>query len=732
MKRSERYILLYILLFMAVGAVRAAAYTLSPLPSLTFPKDTTRYGEDDWDDEYGVVKKDTAVHKPRNIAREKAIIAKKMGKTQHERDSVYDALEYVLEGRHKPLGEDFRTSSSWLKNAFMQVGVGVQKITPPLKTYEFGAMPQIQLGGGKVLNRLSTVRLQGHYAWGYEKTTDDKLEVYGLKADYMYDLSSYFDGYSPTRLMNLSAFVGVGGQYSKKRDESGMSGEAHMGLQLRFFTGPHAYFSVEPYMGIGSDQMDVSGKRNWRSTDIFYGINLNYIYFLRSNLSRQSWERMLLAADSSKYDQVSKDGWLESWQQPWFVQLSSGPAMMKSPELGMGQTLGTEMALSGGKWLSQIIGLRASLFQRTNVWRKVASETSAASLRPVYTLDRHNVYQGVRLEALVNPLGFLKTYRWDNQWGLYLAGGFEKGWIKKTQSEPLSCSNFGWGGGINLWYQPEPGLKLFVEPRFMHNEYQIPYTNIDKVKRYGDDNLTISLGVAVEQRDSRFYSHSFEREFIQDRLRTWTVGGGLGLNFVQTEGGYTGGAKLSYNAMVFGEYHFDRLKGVRLGVEYVGLNRTNMTRYTDYNMSTSNNPEGHAPVELTGLWEHHYGLLLVSPGGMVDMNQLMMDYRPQRLRMSLFAGPTVAMVVRCNSEISPDERVMWDEQPHRVVPLGDAAGKLSFGAHLGFKLQYELKPNLVLHFTPTAYSLITTKLAGVDFTTLKLMETINIGAQYSF
>lgn len=713
MREIARFAVL--LLLMAVGGSKGVAAVVPEMPSLALPKDTTRYGEDDWDDEDGIAKNDT-VRKPRDMVKGRNI------------------LNEVMENRYIPDGETMRKSKSWMHNVYLQLGVSGEKITPPVDGYEFSMMPGVQLGVGKVLNKRHSVRLMGHGSWGYMAERDYKLSRYGLRAEYLYDLSSYFDGYNPTRQLNLSALVGVGGEYSKVDNRTGMSGEAHMGLQLRFFTGPQAYVSLEPYVGIATDQIDVSEKRNWRSTDIFYGVSLNYIYYLRSNLTQESWRRLIDNADSlyranpKSHGRVSADGRLELWQQPWFVQFSSGPSLMKSPNLGMGETLGSEMAISGGKWLSPSIGLRATLFQRTNVWRKVASDAEAITFQPAYTLDRHNVYQGFRLEAMVNPLGFLNNFLWDCKWGFYLMGGYEKGWIQKRQSQPLSCSNSGWGGGLNLWYQPTEGLKLFVEPRYMHNEYSIPYTDVDWFKRYGDDNITFNIGVAIEQRDDkRFYTHSYEMEYVVDRLRTWTVGIGGGMNFLQTEGGYTGGAGLPYNGLLFGEYHIDRLKGVRLGVEYVGMKRTNLTDYTDYNMDFPE--EGNAPVVRTGLWDHQYGLLLISPGALIDMNQLMMHYRPQRLRLSVFAGPTLAMLLRYKSQLSPLERLM---EHHMVEPIGDGAGKLSFGAHIGFKLQYHLKKHISIHLTPTAYSLITTKLAGIDFTTLKLMETINVGAQYSF
>jgi hypothetical protein len=79
--------------------------------------------------------------------------------------------------------------------------------------------------------------------------------------------------------------------------------------------------------------------------------------------------------------------------------------------------------------------------------------------------------------------------------------------------------------------------------------------------------------------------------------------------------------------------------------------------------------------------------------------------------------------------MNEEERIM---EHHQVVPVDADAGKVSFGAHLGFKLQYHWKKHICFHLTPTVYTLISTKMPGVDFTKLRLMETINVGAQYSF
>lgn len=711
MKKVVRYMMLVLLVVMLPFGSVAAAIVPEVVPELKVPKDTTRYGEDDEDDLDGIVKTEAEKYKPSDKSA-----------------NQYNAINDLMEGRYLPQGETFRKRSKWMRDLYLQLGVGAEKITPPNKSFEISTMPMVQLGVGKALNRISSVRGMLHAAWGYQRDRDYSLHKFGLRAEYLYDLSSYFSGYNPTRLLNVSAILGVGAQYSKMENEGGVSGEMHLGGQLKFFTGPHAYIAAEPYVGFGTDQMDVSGKNNWRGTDIFYGANLNFVYYLRSNLTEESWKRLIVNRDST--DQISSDGRLESWQQPWFIQFATGPSLMQSPNLGMGETLGTEISLSGGKWLSPVLGLRATLFSRTNVWRKIQSEAMEASFHPAYAIDRHNVYTGFRLEAMVNPFGFIKKrFHWDKPYGLYIAAGMERGWVQKTQSEPLSCSSFGWGGGLNLWYQLTAGLKVSVEPRYMHNEYRIPYNNVAWYKRFKDDNYSINIGLTIEQRDDkRFYNHQYEYEFVVDKLRTYTVGLGGGLNFLQTEGAASKGTSVGLNGTLFGEYHFDRLKGVRLGVEFVNMGRRdNLTDYIDYNMDYPE--EGNAPVHRKGMFRHKYQMMLFSLSGMVDLNYLMMHYRPQRFRLMAFAGPTVVYMMKYSCQIHEEERIM---ENHMVTPVDADAGKVSFGAHLGFKLQYHWKKHICFHLTPTVYSLVSTKMPGVDFTKLRLMETINLGVQYSF
>lgn len=703
----RRLTILLLLAMMAIGQSMAKPVVMS---SLAIPADTTRYGEDTEEDENG-----TATQGNTHVARDLVV-------------DGYNAINDVMEGRYVPVGETFLNTPKWLRNLYVQGGVGLEQINPPTNDYKISLMRYVQLGIGKDLNHLHAVRAMFHSAWGHQQYKELTLTKYGLKVEHLYNLSSYMSGFNPTRLMSLSTILGVGAQYSKMQlDDSGMSFEGHFGLQFRFFTGPKAYMSIEPYVGIGGDKMDVSGNRNWRKADIFYGANVNFVYYINNNLSPES-KRRLLGTQSAR-NRMSVDSLMEKWQQPWFVQLSTGAAMMQDqPNLSMSKTLGSEVTLTAGRWLSPVAGFRGSIYSRANVWRKETQDVLGQNSKTVYQLDMHNVTLGGRFEAMFNPLGFLKNFYWDAPLGFYLVGGVELGWLLKSQAEVLSCSTIGWGGGINLWYQMTPGMKVFVEPRFMHNDYKIPYTNVEWVKRYSDNYISVNLGMAVELRDDqRYYEHSYEEEFVNDRLRKIKVGLAGGTHFLQTERGSTSDIGIGYNGMVYGEYSFDRLKSARVGVEFVNFQRLNLTPYIDYNMDY---PEaGNAPVERNGLINHKYSFFLITTSGMADLNYLTMHYQPQKFRLYAFGGPTFVYVMKYTQQLSNLERLMLN---HAVEPKEASKVGFGIGAHLGLKMEYRITNRISAVFIPTLYMLGTTKMPGIEFTKLKLINTFNLGAQYSF
>jgi len=187
MKRKQ----LLILLLCSVFATLTQARTK---PVITWsdvaPRDTTDLGEDD-DEAEG----------------EKAV------KTKQNKAEGLNALDYILERRYLGYGEEF--TKKWDDHLFVEAGLGLEKMVAPSDNYRFNTLSAVHVGVGKQFDRYNSARLTFQGAWGYQQGKDRLFTKYGLRLDHLFSLSSYFNGFRPSRLMDISTILGVGVQYSK-------------------------------------------------------------------------------------------------------------------------------------------------------------------------------------------------------------------------------------------------------------------------------------------------------------------------------------------------------------------------------------------------------------------------------------------------------------------------------------------------------------------------------------
>lgn len=736
MKRKQ----LLILLLCSVFATLTQARTM---PVITWsdvaPRDTTDLGEDD-DEAEG----------------EKAV------KTKQNKAEGLNALDYILERRYRGYGEEF--TKKWDDHLFIQVGLGLEQMIPPADNYRFNTLSSVHVGVGKQFNRYNSARLTFQGAWGYQQSKDRLFTKYGLRLDHLFSFSSYFNGFRPSRLMDISTILGVGVQYSKlsfvnilyekeqqkiidtyestgdpsdaeeaeiirqnlPKDKSGVSFEGHVGAQLRFFTGPQGYVNIEPYIGLATDKMDLSQNQNWRKIDVFYGVNFNYIYYLHNNLSAR--ERSYFIKHRQEHDRLANDSsYLHSWQQPWFVEFSNGVNFLGNSQLGAGSSLGSDVTLSIGRWLSPVIGLRLSGAVHQTTWRQSFIPTSDPDTPPVrgYVANMHNIYTGVRLEAMFNPLGFLKNFSWDNPFGAYLLGGVEYGWVDKYQTERLSTRSEAYTLGAHLWYQLSDGLHVFVEPRFMHYVYKLPYTNRDWNKNYTDNGMSVSIGLQVATRSHKFRSADDEEGGFEP-LRKIRAGIGGGFYFIHTKENYEGDGGVGLNAKAFAEYHLTPIHAVRASFELANMKHSNICEFYDTNTESAT-PE-QATITRTGMWNHKFKLGLINVGYQCNLSNLFCGYPSwRRFDMSVFLGPTLIMPLGDNFVLSPTELLMQGHEVTEKDPLKTEGG---IGGHLGFKLRFKIVPHISAIVEPTFYMLGSAKLPSIDFLTVKYLQTWNIGVQY--
>ena len=645
-------------------------------------------------------------------------------------DSLY--ILDIPNKRYRPKNDIFTdtlkydSTMHWYNHTYLQFGAGTELMLPPASNYEFDNLTAVQFGIGRHINEQHSLRLHINGAFGYQRSKDILFQRYGIRLDHLFNVSAYFNGYRPDRYMNVSTVLGLGYHHSKMknfREETAFEG--HAGLQFRFFTGPQGYINIEPYVGIAQDRYDLSERRNWREYDVFYGANLNFVYYLNNNLSPEARTKYL---DCKEYKHApGDDNLLKSWQSPFFIELSNGLTLTKSTNLGIEGSLGHNMRASLGKWFSPAIGLRFSLSSMTFTWSK---ETTPAKndppIRPEYVNKMHSLLFGVGAEAMIDPFGFTQKYTWDEKFGLHILLGGEMGWLMKHHEDKkrLSCHSESYTAGLQLWKKLHDGLRLFIEPRYSRNIYKLPYRNVNWNKRFADDVFSANVGISMLLRSHKYLN---EKENVDYEESRFTVGAGGGLTLLSTKSNYKGSNTLQWNASAFATYRFDNYSGARLGFEYMALSGNIMSNYIGYNLDY---PElDYAPVRRTGLWKRTFHFGLFSADYVLNLTNLFTNQESRKWHLELYAGPTLAMLIGESNEMSSLER---KQENHQYIIDDKMLKDNNIGANAGLNLSYDINHKMQLFLSPTFYVFKKLNLPESMTRDYMLLQSLNLGVQYSF
>ncbi len=712
--RFRRVLLLFLLLFSS-GIVSAGQPLNWPSENIILPKDSDEVEDNPFIDRNAVKRAPTDSVRKKNTPEYKEFI---------------NHRGYVMDRRYLALGDS--TDRRWYDNLFLQAGAGLEQIAPPTSDYHFGALTTAHLGIGVELNRLSTFRLMLHGGLGYQQDYDRMFARIGARVDYLFDMSSYISGYSPNRLASVSTIVGVGGQYARLNNLSprrdGTSFEGHAGLQLRFYTGPHGYINIEPYVGVATDNYDLSRSQNWHQYDVFYGANINYVYYFTNHLTREARRReikkvkddesMVFAVQAAD-NQAESDTLLSSWQAPWFAEYSLGASMVDNTELGLTKTLGPTATISIGKWFSPVIGLRASAIMRSTTWQENNAST------PVVRSNTHYLSGGI--EAMFNPFGLSKTFHWNQSAGVYLLAGGEYGFLIKYQSgKTLRCRSEAYTAGLHLWMRLTDGVRFFIEPRFVHNVYKIPYKNVQWNHKFSDNTYGLNIGLTATRVAKKF--RQVDDTATGEKFRSFTVGIGGGVNFVQKASSTDAGNTFPLSVNGYGLYRFDHCSGIRLGLDYVLIPSVGKSSYTDYNMDVPD--MGYAPVVKQGQWNHSYYLGQATLGYNVNMTNFFAGYRQgRRFQLDAYFGGGVAYLFGEGGALAETEQLREGHEV-RLVDKAEPTAYLTIVG--GATLSYLFSPRFGLTLTPQLSYTPRLRLPAVNQSHLRVIESINLGVQYHF
>ena len=645
-----------------------------------------------------------------------------LGKSRLNRAKEFNALKYIMEGRYRNHGDQF--TRRWDDHLFLEVGAGVHQEVAKHQGHPLSSMGTLHLAVGKQFNRLHTARLSFGADLGYRQDLETDFNRLSASADWIFSMSSYLNGYNPARLLDVSTVLGAGMRHiiSGGETASRTSGEMHAGLQFRFFTGPQGYLVVEPYAGVASGSIV-------KKFNAFYGANLNFVYYIHNNLSPEQRLRYM-RNKPAEADSTWQPG---TWRTPWFMEAGGGLAKISGGS-GMGHT----MSASVGKWLSPAIGVRFGAQLTTTTYGQQLRAYNVGTERQEYIYNNHNHNLDLRLEALVNPMGFLKSFSWDAPFGGYVVLGGGVGRIAKNHAERYTAEQLAaaqqsnttlpeqrlrttttfYSAGVNLWYRLTDDVKLFVEPKMTYYSYHIPYTNVSWAKRYSDNVLTVNFGLNATVTPMRLRHAESQQE---EKKETVSVGGGIGTSLLHSQNSYSDSkTNLNYNA--FAEYHFDHISSVRVSMEYMTVNGMSQlpVRYFD-GFGTEWNDKNRQNV---GMFHHQYNLMTIALNYMVNVPRLFSGTRKPRLfDVDLFAGP--ALLFKLNSK----HEIAIANAPDYELSLTDKKNNI-FCMNGGFKLKCNVAPHVALTLTPQLW--VMTKrpeLEGVEINKLRLAETLDFGVQ---
>lgn len=625
--------------------------------------------EDDW-----MARRDTMSMTRRNLA---------------EKSETTNAMAYILDDDYVPEHESF--DRHWYDHVYFGMTGGMEKVLREKYVPELSLLPQMGIFVGKQFTPKHSARLTLGGAVGYQKADNARYYRGSMKADYLFSLSTHFAGYNPMRRLDVSLLGGVGGNVSKTGSmKAKVSGEVHAGLQFKVYTGPYASLALEPYVGLATDALDLSGRKNWRGYDIVFGLNAAYIFYTDDNLSKESRRRELEARLEG--DRLIDRFSLSSWRTPWFLETSTGLVGGIRRTGSEASGIGNGIQLGVGRWMSPVIGLRgmvgSKMTENDRITVPVNGGTAEKSFFSRYTYGR--------IDALFNPLGFSRSFSWDAPCGAYLLAGMEVGKAERHDAEgssfPVAAA---YSAGVHLWYRLSKDLQVFVEPTYNYMVHNSKATAGSTLRSH-DHTYNINLGLSMLIRSARYREpDEFDRvqNFNYRHVRGFAVGVAGGMPILQRKGtAMRAQGGFNYDAMAFLEYRVNHLHGLRLAADFLNLKGSTLN---DRMLQDANSR-----------------LLITSLNYQLNLTNLFSGRFHRRLfQLEMFAGAAIGTVVG-----------------------GARAQKNTFpGLDLGLKLSMPVWKGLSVIAQPTVYVLKDAQLPGINTVGMggntHMFETFNIGVQ---
>ena len=190
-----RHLIIYIIAgaLLFTGSIKAQTNKNSTITAKDFTVNNDSLDEETF------LKSDTTIKTRRNLAKEPNIL-KLDDKRYHAPNQTFtDTVKYD-------------STTHWYNHTYLQFGAGTELMLPPASNYEFDNLTAAQFGVGRHLDEFHSVRMYLNGAFGYQRSKDILFQRYGIRLDHLFNVSAYFNGYRPNRIMNVSTVLGLGYQ----------------------------------------------------------------------------------------------------------------------------------------------------------------------------------------------------------------------------------------------------------------------------------------------------------------------------------------------------------------------------------------------------------------------------------------------------------------------------------------------------------------------------------------
>lgn len=652
--------------------------------------------------------------------------------------NAVNALDYSVRDFYKPKGYQFYKGI--LQNLYYGVSAGYEQVLPQAENAPKLNIVQVMGQVGTRLDKLNSLRISLGAGWGYNYQRGLRMARVSGRLDYMHDITTHFEGYNSSRWLDVQSLVGIGANYTffNGTGRKKFAPEAHTGVQLKIFTGPHAYLNVEPYIGIGGPQMDYEYLRNWRGFDLFYGANLTYEFSLNDNLSKAARVKFMLSRLEKFPEETYETN--ELWRRPWFVEFSGGlnwseKTTLKeyTPKSATGHTT----TISIGKWWSPVLGFRFSGFTQIAKRQQIDYEGQGWDAYPygdmTETFNTH--YMGIRAEALFNPLGFFyKSFSWNQPFGGYVFFGLGYGTLskyKRTFVEKYRVGTESYSFGAHIYGYINPDLQVFIEPRYSHSVY----TQDERLRDM--NHVAVNLGLTVMIRSPHYRP---VEEMDQVQHYTYKVNKGVrvgiaaGIPMLSRRYSDWGAGDFEWTAQGWFDYTFNTYLGIRGSVNLMNTSRNELMPYY-----------AHYVREDGMMWsEGHNGLVKVNRNtlfGALDIEANLMNLcagrmNKRKFELHAYVGPAIMWLGSQKNTVASSEPVAPGGK--NVAIEFEEEKNWYFGVNGGFKLAYPIgKKGISVFFNPEVYFIAQNEMYDIrGFNTvsitdrLHMYESLNIGVQY--